>query len=97
MKRKSSVRLGQENEKQLTQSLKDTNRLSPTPNTIFFLLVRPIKRDPWGRTRRKKIVLGVGDRENYPWTIECFLEDLFLGGQSSIKVFSVFWCPLIGR
>ena len=24
------------------------------------------------------------DRENYPWTIECFLEDLFLGGQSSI-------------
>ena len=22
--------------------------------------------------------------ENYPWKIECFLEDLFLGGQSSI-------------
>ena len=22
--------------------------------------------------------------EKYPWTIECFLEDLFLGGQSSI-------------
>ena len=25
-----------------------------------------------------------GIEENYPWTIECFLEDLFLGGQSSI-------------
>ena len=23
-------------------------------------------------------------RRNYPWKIECFLEDLFLGGQSSI-------------
>ena len=23
-------------------------------------------------------------RENYPWTIECFLEDLFLGSQWSI-------------
>jgi hypothetical protein len=22
--------------------------------------------------------------ENYPWKVECFLEDLFLGGQSSI-------------
>ena len=22
--------------------------------------------------------------KNYPWKIECFLEDLFLGGQSSI-------------
>ena len=37
------------------------------------------KRDTGRPTEEKE-----RDRENYPWTIECFLEDLFLGGQSSI-------------
>ena len=30
------------------------------------------------------MALGILLERNYPWKIECFLEDLFLGGQSSI-------------
>ena len=37
-----------------------------------------------GRLKNKRNRGRLKDRENYPWTIECFLEDLFLGGQSSI-------------
>ena len=42
---------------------------------------------PGGETRGEDTrfhgSLGVGER-NYPWNLECFLEDLFLGGQWSI-------------
>ena len=43
---------------------------------VFSLFNRPPKEQDKGDNYK--------DRENYPWTIECFLEDLFLGGQSSI-------------
>ena len=54
----------------------------PIGLTAFFLSLsfshRPCL---WAECKRKEKEKG---RENYPWTIECFLEDLFLGGQSSI-------------
>ena len=74
----------------------ETRFLQPQVGFLFFL--GPVGQEKPGKRKgtqlpappadkiSKKSTFNLQFREvrNYPWKIECFLEDLFLGGQSSI-------------